>query len=91
VKRGLGEVLDIRVPLTVVLAQKTMTLGQVLVLAPGTVVEFDKGVAAPLELLLNERRIALGRAVRVGENFGLQVTEIADPGTLVMDLARPHP
>ncbi|MCE9584076.1 MAG: FliM/FliN family flagellar motor C-terminal domain-containing protein [Planctomycetes bacterium] len=78
-KRAIEEVLAIRVPLAVVLAEKTMTLGQVLALGPGTVVEFDKSVAAALDLYLGERRVASGKAVRIGENFGLQVSEIVDP------------
>ena len=88
--RELTEVLDLHIPVSVVLAQKPMTLGQVLAIVPGSVLEFDKPVAGALELMLHDRKIAVGRAVRVGENFALQVTEVADPRSVVRDLARPQ-
>lgn len=82
-KRAITEVLSMQVPLAVVLADRTMTLGQVLSLGVGSVVEFEKPVAAALDLYLGEKRVASGKAVRIGENFGLQVTEIADPREVV--------
>jgi flagellar motor switch protein FliN/FliY len=85
-RRDIEEVLAIHVPLAVVLAEKTMTLGQVLAVGPGTVIEFDKSVAAALDLYLGERRVASGKAVRIGETFGLQVGEIVDPRTTLEGL-----
>jgi flagellar motor switch protein FliN/FliY len=82
-KRAIEEVLAMSVPLAVVLAERSMTLGQVLALGPGIVIEFDKPVAAALDLYLGEKRVASGKAVRIGENFGLQVTEIVDPREVV--------
>ena len=84
--RPVEEVLGLEVPLQVLLAAKTMTLGQVLALAPGTVIEFEKPVSSTLDLLLHDRRIAAGRAVRVGENFGLQITDVAGPQALIQSL-----
>jgi flagellar motor switch protein FliN/FliY len=71
------ELLDLRVTLVAVLAEKVMTLGQVLALTPGTVVEFDQSHTAPLQLRIDDRAVAAGKAVRVGESFGLQITEAA--------------
>ncbi|KAF0241377.1 MAG: surface presentation of antigens (SPOA) [Planctomycetota bacterium] len=82
-KRAIEEVLAMQVPLAVVLAERSMTLGQVLGLGPGIVIEFEKSVAAALDLYLGEKRVASGKAVRIGENFGLQVTEIVDPREVV--------
>ena len=82
-KRAIEEVLAMHVPLAVVLAERTMTLGQVLGLGPGIVIEFEKPGAAALDLYLGEKRVASGKAVRIGENFGLQVTEIVDPREVV--------
>ncbi|MCC6738617.1 MAG: FliM/FliN family flagellar motor switch protein [Planctomycetia bacterium] len=87
-KRAITEVLAMQVPLAVVLAERTMTLGQVLALGAGSVVEFEKPVAAALDLYLGEKRVASGKAVRIGENFGLQVTEIADPRDVVNGMGR---
>ncbi len=86
-KRAIEEVLAMQVPLAVVLAERSMTLGQVLALGVGTVIEFEKPVAAALDLYLGEKRVASGKAVRTGENFGLQVTEIVDPREVVSGMS----
>ena len=39
-------------------------------------IEFDKKFDAELELVVSDRQIGLGHAVKVGENFGLRITRI---------------
>jgi flagellar motor switch protein FliM len=62
-----------------VLAEKRTSLKDVLALRPGDLLEFQRRVDAPLELRVGDRRLADGAAVRVGEQFGLRITAIADP------------
>lgn len=69
-------VLRIRVPIIVRLAHKKMSTAQVLGLAPGKIIEFDQDAEEPLDLLMNNRRIGCGVAVKVGDNFGLRITSI---------------
>jgi len=57
-----------------------MTVSQVMRLAPGTIMELPKSSEAKLDLLANNKVIGRGNAVKVGENFGLEITEIgAEP------------
>ncbi len=77
--KNLDRILAIELPMVVLLARKRMRLEEVLTLIPGTVLEFDKPVTDPLELLVNEQVIARGDTIKVGERFGLQVREIASP------------
>ena len=63
----------------VVLAEKTATLEEVLSLSTGSVIVFGKHHTDPLDLLVANRRIGAGRAVKLGERFGLQVREIGTP------------
>jgi flagellar motor switch protein FliN/FliY len=42
----------------------------------GSVVELDKMAGEPLDLYVNSRLIARGEAVRVGDKFGIRLTEV---------------
>ncbi len=66
------------VPVIVTLARRTLTLSEVMRLGPGAIIEFIKSSDEPLELLINNKVIGLGEAVKVGENFGLKITQIGD-------------
>lgn len=77
--KNLDRILAIELPMVVLLARKRMRIEEILRLIPGTVLEFDKPVTDPLDLLVNEQVIARGDTIKVGERFGLQVREIASP------------
>ena len=47
------------------------------------VVELDKLAGEPLDLYVNSRLIARGEAVRVGEKFGIKLTEVVSPSDRV--------
>lgn len=79
-------ILKIPVPLIVVLAEKSLMFKGILEMTEGTVMEFEKKSAEPLSLLVNDRKIALGRVVKVGERFGLRLEEIGDPEEIVRNL-----
>ncbi len=72
----LERILQVEVPLIVQLAERHMTMNEVLALNVGSIIEFEKRFDAELELFANNRQIGLGNAVIVSENFGLRVTRI---------------
>jgi flagellar motor switch protein FliN/FliY len=74
----LQRVLSLDVPLIVVLGERQMRLSEVVALQPGTIIELPKKADEELELRANNKPIATGVAVKVGENFGLRVTFIGD-------------
>jgi flagellar motor switch protein FliN len=82
----LKRLLRIEVPLIAVMGEKRMKLGEVLALKPGTVLELGKPADEPLELMVNDRRVGHGRAVRVGEAYGLEITEIGSPRDTIRNL-----
>jgi flagellar motor switch protein FliN/FliY len=59
--------------------QRQLPLREVLELTSGSVVELDRLVDDPVELLLDGKVIARGEAVIVDGNYGLRVTEIPQP------------
>jgi flagellar motor switch protein FliN/FliY len=77
-KRSVEQILRIEVPLLVQLAERQLTLGEVLELTPGTIIELPKTADEELEILINNKVIGTGNAVKVGENFGIRVRFIGD-------------
>lgn len=73
---AIDNVMKIQVPLSVLLSEKYMAVHEILDLAPGSVITFDKNYESTLQLLANGQEIATGVAVKVNEKFGLQVKEI---------------
>lgn len=74
----MSSVMSLQVPVIVRLASRPMVVGEVLRMAPGTIVELPRSAEAELELFVNNRAIGCGRAVKVGEKFGLRLTFMGD-------------
>jgi flagellar motor switch protein FliN/FliY len=69
-------VMDVELNVSLRFGQRQMPLREVLGLASGSVVELDRKVNEPVELLLDGKLVARGEAVIVDGNYGLRVTEI---------------
>ena len=82
----LDRILRLEVPVIVKLAERRLNMGEVLRLGNGAIIEFAKANDEPLELLINNKTIALGEAVKVGENFGLRVTQIGDVKSVIRSM-----
>jgi len=74
----LGRVIDVPLAVTLRFGQRQMRLREVLELNTGTLVELDRQVEEPVDLMLGERVIARGEVVIVDGNYGLRVTEIVE-------------
>ncbi|TVR99399.1 MAG: flagellar motor switch protein FliN [Phycisphaerales bacterium] len=74
----LQSILKLEVPVVVRLGERTMTLADVVALAPGVILELPKHADEELDLLVNNKAIGCGNAVKVGENFGIRVSFIGD-------------
>ncbi len=73
---NVGLILDIELPIVIRLGNAEMTLQEILQLSPGALIELDKGVDEPVELLVNDKTIAKGEVVVVEGNFAFRVTNI---------------
>lgn len=73
---SLGFVMDVPVAVTVELGRRSVKIADVLRLGPGSVLELDKANGEPLDLYVNDRLIARGEAVIVGERYGIRLTEV---------------
>ncbi|GHV28859.1 flagellar motor switch protein FliN [Synergistales bacterium] len=69
-------IVDIPVRVTVELGRTRKTIGEVLALGPGSVVELNKMAGEPVDVLVNGKLIARGEVVVIDESFGIRVTEV---------------
>lgn len=69
-------ILDLEVPLIVQIASRTMAIGEVMELEHGSIIEFPRSADEELAILVNNKSVGQGTAVKVGENFGVRITNI---------------
>lgn len=82
----LERILRVEVPVIVKLAERKLTMSEVLRLGVGAILEFAKSSDEPLELLINNKPIGVGETVKVGENFGLRITQIGDVKSVIRSM-----
>lgn len=77
--RSIDMLLDVQLPISIELGRTKMTIADILALGPGSVVELNKLAGEPVEVLVNQKTVALGEVVVVDENFGVRVTQLLSP------------
>ena len=68
--------LQVELDLSVSFGTTCLNLQEVLKLASGSIVELNRSVAEPVDVLVNNCVIARGEVVVVDGNYGIRVTEI---------------
>jgi flagellar motor switch protein FliN/FliY len=81
-------VLDLPVQLTVELGRAKTTIGALLDLAQGSVLELDRAAGEPLDLLVNGCLVARGEVVVIDGRFGIRLTEVLAPDERLRRLDR---
>lgn len=69
-------ILALDVPLIVEIGRRRMSVDDVVALGPGAILELNKSADDELDLLVNNKHVGQGNAVKVGENFGVRITTI---------------
>jgi flagellar motor switch protein FliN len=82
--KNLGLLLDVEVEASLRFGEREMRLREVLELHAGSVVELDRRLQEPVELLVAGRVIAHGEVVIVDGNYGLRITDIVQ-GSRVLE------
>jgi flagellar motor switch protein FliN len=78
-KVKLDLLLGVELAVTLRFGSRRLPLRDVLDLNPGSVIELDRQVQEPVDMLLDGRLVARGEVVVMDGNYGLRVTEVA-PG-----------
>ncbi|BAT71448.1 flagellar motor switch protein FliN/FliY [Thermosulfidibacter takaii ABI70S6] len=70
---------DVELEFEAVLGTTKCTVGDLLRLAPGAIVELDRSTGEALDLYLNGRKFAKCEVLVMDEKFGVRITEILPP------------
>lgn len=77
--RGVELILDVPLSVAVELGRQSLSVKDILELAPGSLVELDKLAGEAVDLLINGKLFAKGEVVVIDENFGVRVSSIISP------------
>ncbi|WP_324667572.1 flagellar motor switch protein FliN [Geochorda subterranea] len=78
--------LDVSVTLSVEIGRARLTLGEVMALRRGSVIELDKLAGEPADIIVNGKLVARGEVVLLDEKFGVKVNDIVTRARLARDL-----
>lgn len=70
---NLSALLDVRLPVIAILAEKELPLSQVLELDIDSVIVFQKHNSDPIALKVNNVNVGSGKTIKVGDHFGLHL------------------
>jgi len=88
--QNVKHILAMRVPLIVRIAQKKLRIAEVLKFNLGSVIHFDQDAYQHVDLMVNNEVIGLGQPVKIGENFGLKITQVGDLSDTIKRLGGNH-
>lgn len=73
---GIELLMDVALEVSVELGRSHMSIGEILALRTGSVIELDKLAGEPVDVSVNGTLIARGEVVVVDEKFGVRITEV---------------
>ena len=71
--------LDVGLQVSVEVGRRLYFISDILSWDPGSIIELDRIVGQPLDLLINGKPVAKGEVVVANDKFALRITEILDP------------
>ena len=76
---NLDVILDVPVTLSLEVGRAQMSVGNLLRLGQGAVVELDRNAGEPLDVFVNGALVAHGEIVVVNDKFGIRLTDVVTP------------
>jgi flagellar motor switch protein FliN len=77
--RNIDLLLDVELQVALRFGKREMSLGNILELSAGAVVELDQKILDPVELLVGGKVVAHGEVVVMDSHYALRVTEVLNP------------
>ncbi len=84
--RNLEFLFDVPLQVSIEVGRARILLKDLLHMGEGYVIELDKLSGDPLDLYVNSRLIARGEAVKVGDKFGIKLTEVVSQSDRISKL-----
>ncbi len=69
-------ILDVELPVSVSFGRSQLTLKEVIKLTTGSIIELNRTISEPVEIIVNNCVIARGEVVVVEGNFGVRIHEV---------------
>lgn len=76
---NIERLMDVRLTVTIELGRTTDTIEKVMEYGDQSLIELDKTVGEPVDVLVNGELFARGEVVTVSENFGVRIIELVNP------------
>lgn len=73
---GLDNLMDVPVRVTVQIGRASMSLGELVALAPGSLVPLDREAHEPADILVNGKIVATGEVVTIDGSYGIRITRV---------------
>ena len=77
---ALGILLHVQLPVTILVGKTTVALKRLLEMEAGAVVELDRLVGDPVEVLVHDRVLARGELVAVDDHYAVRIQEVEHDG-----------
>ena len=86
--QDVGMIMDLPVKVMVELGRTKMSIGELLALHKGSVIELNVHAGDPLDLVVNGCLIAQGEVVIVNDRYGIRLTDIISPSERIRKTSR---
>ncbi|HVN25561.1 MAG TPA: flagellar motor switch protein FliN [Syntrophorhabdales bacterium] len=83
---NLDSLLDVPIDISVEIGRTKMTIGELLMLNKGSIVELKKAAGESVDIFVNGKLLGKGEVVVVNERLGVRVNKIAAPSERVQKL-----
>lgn len=77
---------DLPMNIYIELGRTQMQIKDILELERGYVIELDKLASEPVDVFVNNKKIAEGEVVVIDKHFGIRITNLVDPANRVKDI-----
>lgn len=77
---------DLPMNIYIELGRTQMQIKDILELERGYVIELDKMASEPVDVFVNNKKIAEGEVVVIDKHFGIRITSLVDPQTRLKEI-----
>lgn len=78
-KENMDILMDVSLEVSVELGRTSRKIKEILEFGPGSIIELNRLVGEPVDVLVNGKFVANGEVVVIDENFGIRITDIINP------------
>ncbi len=85
---NIAMLMDLSLSVVIELGRTRMLIKDILELGHGSVIEFDKLAGEPVDILVNNKKIAEGEVVVIDEHFGIRLTTLVKQSERIKQLGK---